>query len=319
MPPPPDPHREEVLIATLGLQPQVVTTALDLLLAAGRIIAEVVVIHTTPPHNTVSRPLPNAEALERAVAAVDAAFAGGTYRHAGRNWPLRYRRVALVGSRNRPIFDIRSADDAASVFRTIHAEVRDRKRLGQLVHLSIAGGRKSISVYGMAVAQLLFDHQDHLWHLISTERFLASGAMHPTAPADAALVPVPVLSMGMVYLGPLADLLTTHHPDTVLLAHRAALASDQRRRCQRFLDDVLTPEERRLAAHLLHQVLTRHRSPTHKDIAADLILAERTIRNRFADILLKLRTTFDLGDARLTSDVLIGLFAPHYFDLEMSA
>jgi CRISPR-associated protein Csx14 len=37
---------EQVLIATLGSEPQVVTLALDLLEQAGQVISEVIVLHT---------------------------------------------------------------------------------------------------------------------------------------------------------------------------------------------------------------------------------------------------------------------------------
>ena len=41
------------------------------------------------------------------------------------------------------------------------------KRAGHLVYLSIASGRKPMTVYGMVAAQLLFDEDDRVWHLLS--------------------------------------------------------------------------------------------------------------------------------------------------------
>ncbi|MEO8083276.1 MAG: CRISPR-associated ring nuclease, partial [Ardenticatenales bacterium] len=238
------------------------------------------------------------------------------YRHAGREWSVGYRRVGLV-ARGRPVFDVRSADDAKSVFNAIHAEVRDRKRAGQRVHLCISGGRKSISAYGMAVAQLLFDHQDRLWHVASSERFQASGALHPTTAADASLVPVPVLALGLVHLAPMADLFATTEPQDLLQSVATAMAGDQRRRCRRFVTETLSTEERRLVKYFLSCVMEEHRSPTYGQIADALVLSERTVRNRFSSITAKLKLSFDYGASRVTTDVLVGLFAPHYFELDL--
>jgi hypothetical protein len=47
------------------------------------------------------------------------------------------------------------------------------------VHLSIAGGRKTMAVFGMTAAQLLFDEHDRLWHLFSGGEFLVSKRLYP--------------------------------------------------------------------------------------------------------------------------------------------
>jgi len=41
--------------------------------------------------------------------------------------------------------------------RTVYRVVLAEKRVGRIVRLSIAGGRKTMAAYGMIVAQLLFD------------------------------------------------------------------------------------------------------------------------------------------------------------------
>jgi len=56
--PEPRPRRQEVLIATLGVKPAVITTALDLLFQDGRPITELVVIHTSPDDDPPSPATP---------------------------------------------------------------------------------------------------------------------------------------------------------------------------------------------------------------------------------------------------------------------
>ncbi len=60
-----------------------------------------------------------------------------------------------------------SEEDTAALFRTLYRVLLAEKKAGRLIHLSIAGGRKPMAVYGMVVAQLLFDDADQVWHLLS--------------------------------------------------------------------------------------------------------------------------------------------------------
>ena len=58
---------------------------------------------------------------------------------------------------------------AAQVFRIIFREVKGLKKRGRRLHGLIAGGRKSMIVYTMFSAQILFDMEDRLWHLFSRD------------------------------------------------------------------------------------------------------------------------------------------------------
>ncbi len=136
----------QVLIATLGTEPQVVTLALDRLQEKGYPITEVVVIHTT------------GGIVQPALARLAGEFAAPGM--------CPYRPVAVEDDRT-PIADIATESDSAALLRTLYRAVLAEKRAGHLVHLSIAGGRKPMAVYGMVVAQLLFDENDHVWHLLS--------------------------------------------------------------------------------------------------------------------------------------------------------
>jgi CRISPR-associated protein Csx14 len=65
------------------------------------------------------------------------------------------------------VSDVVTEEETATLMRTLYRVVLAEKRAGRVVHLSIAGGRKTMAAYGMAVAQTLFDDSDQVWHLHS--------------------------------------------------------------------------------------------------------------------------------------------------------
>lgn len=312
--PAPRPRRRRSFIATLGQRPAVVTTALDLLLADGWTIDEVLVLHTSPwvgdaPQGTAPQAL---ERIAQSLDTLEAEFHGGRY--GPRGLPMRYESLPLERD-GRPVFDVDDSAEAEAVFRALYQQVQERKRRGDAVHLCISGGRKIMAVYAMAVAQLLFDADDRLWHVSSTEDHKRSGAMHPRPGADAALVGVPVLALGLVHLGPLAELLRTGDPVAAVDRQRAAGGALREARCLHFLDEALSPEERRLVKVLLHQVVGQRASSGSRDLAELLCLSERTVRNRLSEIYDKLRQHFQLHEQPVDKEVLIGLYAPYYEQL----
>jgi len=304
--PPPSPrHREEVLVATLGLRPAVVTTALDLLMADGRVIDEVVVVHTVPP-SLEDGTEPDA------LAAVRALFPDGkSYVHPRRTVPCRLRTVALTRD-DQPIPDVRSRGDADAAFRALYSAVRDIKQDGRVAHLCIAGGRKSMMIYGMAVAQLLFDADDRLWHIVGDDAFKHSGRLHPNSRDEAQLVPIPVLSVGLCLVGPVAELLTADDPVSAIEEQRQRMELARRRKCHAFLFDELTDAERRMVLYLLRAVVEERRSPTYSAIARELVLSTSAVRNRLSTIYQKMAAFFELSDVANDNRLLIGLLAPHY-------
>lgn len=213
----------QVLIATLGTEPQVVTLALDLLLAKGYAIDEVIVVHTV------------GEAVRPALAALGRQFAQpGAY---------GYRPVLVKGD-NGPVADIVTESDTAALLRTLYRVVLAEKRAGRLVHLSIAGGRKPMAVYGMVVAQLLFDEDDRVWHLLSESWKPGDERVMHVRPGDRMwLVPVPVLRWGSV--SPvLTELALREDPWEAIQAQRAIRRDQDRRRKREFVEHWLTPAER---------------------------------------------------------------------------
>lgn len=292
--------RREVLIATLGTQPEVVTVALDLLLEQGCDIQEVVVIHTSSSHPEIR------ESLRR----LDDEFPQGRlYAHA--NIPCLYRKLELKVE-GRRIADIKTWKEAGAVFTTIYREVREQKRRGSLIHLCIAGGRKSMSVYGMATAQLLFDAEDRLWHLFSSKTFEEANLMHPRYPGDAQLVPIPLLPYRALSI-PLATLLATDDPLKAVEEQRKLIRLEERRRQREFIEEALSAPERRVVEALVEEVIVHHRSPTNEEIGRKIYLAPHTVANALTRVYDKLRLFLGLPEeVKVDRTLLAALFSSYF-------
>jgi len=277
---------QQVLIATLGTEPQVVTLALDLLLAKGYAIGEVIVVHTV---GEVVQPALVALAREFAVPGA-----------------CKYRPVPVEGERG-PVADVVTEADTAALLRTLYRVVLAEKRVGRLVHLSIAGGRKPMAVYGMVVAQLLFDEDDRVWHLLSKGWQPGEERVMHVRPGDQVwLVPVPVLRWGSV--SPvLTELALREDPWEAIQAQRAIRREEERQRKGEFVKRWLTPAERevvRLACLGLDNAA----------IGRQLGKAESTVANQLTSVYAKLhewrgfRTDVPVSRAVLVAE-LAGYFA----------
>lgn len=226
-----------VLIAPLSSKPQLVTIALDLLFAQGTTIGEAVVLHTS-----LQRP-----ETRQAVACLG--------REMPRFYPgVRLRPICLCDETGEPLADVDSEPAAREAFRVLYREVKAAKRAGHTVHLSIAGGRKIIAVYAMAVAQMLFGPEDGVWHILSTPELVASRALHPR-PGQAALIPVPVLRWSQITPA-LTDLALSDDPFEALRRQEELRRGDALRAARDFVECHLTPAERAVVELLVREGLT---------------------------------------------------------------
>lgn len=251
---------EQILVATLGTQPQVVTLVLDLLLGKGYDIAAVCVVHTA------------GDIVQPALDALEREFeAPGT---------PRYRLIPIQDA-GTPIDDIVTEADTAAVLRTLYQLVLAEKRSGRLVHLSIAGGRKPMSVYGMVVAQLLFDEDDHVWHLLSEGWRPGDERVMHVRPGDPVrLVPVPVLRWSSVSPA-LTELATREDPYEAIQAQRTIRQTQERRRKREFVELWLTPAEREVARLAC-------RGLDNAAIARELEKSDKTVANQLTEVYKKL-------------------------------
>lgn len=248
----------ELLIATLGTKPQVVTLSLDILLRRGCRLDRVIVLHTDPGFE------PIAGSLARLQDALAAAYG---------LLPVTY--VELRDG-DRPLADITDETSAAAYFRGLYGVVLAHKRGGHTVHLLGAGGRKAMSMYTALTAQLLFDTDDRLWTLVSPPALVESDMLHDEA-GLAVLVRVPVPPSGLV-----PGLYENPRLDDPFVAVENRERETQRRR-QAFVRHWLTPAEQILA----HTLVAFPRE-TSAEIAARLGKSKRTVDTQLGSIYAKL-------------------------------
>ena len=273
-----------VLLSTLGTEPQVVTLTLVELERRGEPIDEVVVVHTSARGD---------ERIHKAIRELDRAFASEP-----RLRTYRFRKIEL------PLPDIADEEGIKVVYRALHRLIQDYKRRGWRVHLNIAGGRKPMAVCGMVAAQLLFESEDRLWHLLSPPEMVTSRRLFPQ-PGDRytlVSIPVPLWSEGSPIL---TELVRYDDPWEAVRAQRRLKEQEIRRRKREFLEYRLTPAERALL-----EALVRY-GGSSKELAARLHKSRRTVDHQLSSIYRKLRRFHSypkgvpIGRARLIKE-----FAP---------
>jgi len=241
------------LIVTLGSEAQVVTAVFDLLLQQGENIREVTILHTDDGHSGV---------ISKALARLKPALA------ALPETTVQFQ--PICDSMGRVLPDVESESSAQAAFRQIYRSVFQAKQRGLKVHLSIAGGRKTLAVFGMAAAQLLFDGEDRLWHLFSAGEFLSSKRLHPTPCDEVRLIPVPVLVWSAV--SPiLAGLQKIEDPYLALEHIRGLQLTEKNNKCELFWLTVLSEGERRVVELLVLDGLS------DIEIGEQLYLSPRTV------------------------------------------
>jgi CRISPR-associated protein Csx14 len=276
---------QHVLIATLGSEPQVVTLVLDLLREKGYPIAEVLVVHTA------------GEAVRAALTALEQEFALlGAY---------SYQPVPVKNA-DRMMGDIVTEEDTAALLRTLYRVLLAEKKAGRSIHLSIAGGRKPIAVYGMVVAQLLFDDEDQVWHLLSEGWKPGDKRVMHVQPGDPVwLMPIPILRWSSV--SPMFTKLAVYEdPWEAIQVQRDIKQKEDQHRKREFVEYKLTPKEREV-------VKLACPGFDNAAIAQELRKAEKTVHNQLTEIYQKLHEWREYRpDIPATRSVLIAEFAPYF-------
>jgi CRISPR-associated protein (TIGR02584 family) len=174
MPDPADPtsYRRRCLLAVTGLSPQIVTETL---------YALIVVIHPAfiPTHIEI---LTTEEGRQRAIAAL-LDPAGGAFRSFCRDYDLPGLTEALTVAHvmampdryGAALADIRTAEDSAAAADAIMARVRAlTEDTDSALHVSIAGGRKTMGFLAGHALSLFGRPQDRLSHVLVNDAFLTS-------------------------------------------------------------------------------------------------------------------------------------------------
>ncbi len=175
-------------VITMGGQAQVVTFALDALLAQGEAVDGVLVLHLAPEHPRV----------KRALVQLSGEFGGERY--AGH--PCTFRRLAVTCA-DQPLTAITDAQEAEATWQLARDLLARLKGAGQRLHLCIAGGPRLLALTLTSAALLHCDHRDRLWHLYTPRAFIdeaRDGAiLHAPPEAGVRLVPVPMAPWGAYF------------------------------------------------------------------------------------------------------------------------
>ena len=264
--------QESILLATLGGQPQVLTFALDQLLARGETVTEVVALHLAPHERR----------LQHALACLDREFAQHTY--SGN--PCHFHHV-VMGQSSQPLSEIDDETDAEATWSTVHQLIAQFKREQRRLHLCVTGGPRMIGLLAMSAATLHFDHHDRLWHLYTPRTLRAQandGAILHAQPADGVrLIQVPLAPWGAYF--PALRTLTQTAPTQVIAAQTRWLDSAEAAHCHSVVERLTVRQLavlRAFAAGHTPQAVAEHLVVTIKTVDAHktAILAE--CRNAWA-------------------------------------
>jgi DNA-binding CsgD family transcriptional regulator len=250
-----------VLIATLGAEPQVIPLATAQLLRREP-LAAVVVLHTAAHLPPVADSLP----------ALQAAFA------AQPRWPL-LQCDAL------PLDDVLTPADLDTFAERLYQQLRRWATQRARVHLLLAGGRKSMAMVGMSVAQLVLGPDDHVWYLHSDEGLRRSGRSVADAGEEVTLVPIPLPRLAVA-----PPAFTAALQGATRAAALAALDLQRGEQLRYFLEHELTPAERELAF-----VVGGDELLTVQQAAQRLHKTPKTVTNQLNSIYSKLESVFGLS------------------------
>lgn len=267
------------LIATLGTEPQVVTAALDLLCRKGERIRRVWVVHTVASEG--SSIASSLQTLQKAIREDYVAQGIDLTCH------------PIVDENGRSLPDVETEAASRAVFVLLYRLVRQAKLDGDRVHLSIAGGRKTMAVFGMAAAQLLFDGEDRLWHLYSGGEFLTTKRLHPQEGDEVHLVPIPLVLWSSV--SPiLLNIAKVDDPYKAYELQRNERVRQEMAQAEAFLEKELSASEREVVELLVGETLS------DEEIAARLCKSRRTVEQQLRSAYQKAEEYYEIGEVNRT-------------------
>ena len=268
------------LIATLGGQAQVVTFALDDLLARGEAIDEVVVLHLSPHDPRVHH------ALEQ----LRTEFAGDHYADP----PCRFR-SQLLHTPAGPLSLIADETAAETTWQIVHGLIAQLKIERRRLNLCVSGGPRMMALMAMSAATLHFEHHDRLWHMYTPPEFMEraqDGAILHARPEDGVrLIQVPLAPWGAYF--PALRALTQATSAQVIAAQTRWLDREERERCEKVTQA--------LTGRRLDVLRTLARGLTPQDVAEELSLSIKTVDGYKTDILSECRVAWGLPEGEYLS------------------
>ena len=245
------------------------------------------VLHTLPPDGLIL------EAVER----VRAEFSSRYYSNS-----IQLQLIEMRGSQG-ALLDVDSAEGAEVALQTIYRVLRQEKLNERRVHFCIAGGRKTMSLFGMAAAQMLFDKDDRLWHLITHGKLLEEKRMHAVEGEETIMVEIPITLWSAISPA-LTDLINIDDPLQAVERQRALRLHESYERARVFVMGSLSYAERRVVRLLVREGLG------DKEIATRLGLSSRTVETELGEARRLAASHWDLPDVTRTQ--LVALLALYF-------
>jgi len=286
---------DHVCIATLGSQPQVVTLALDALLARQLPIRELIVVHLSPQNPR----------YRSALESLGHEFANDRYGERS----CRYRLQPVIAGADIAV-ELQSEAETDAAINTFHALIQDLKRSGATIHLCISGGRRPLGMLALSAALLYFDHADRIWHLFSSDAVRAESAdgaqLHLSGHPDVRLVRVPIPPWGQYF----PALRTTPDADAATAREQQTRSIDagELARCRQVFAQ-LTARQREVL-----RALAQDRTP--QEIAGDLAISLATVNAHKTAIIQECIVAWSMAEgSRLGYDWLRRKFTPFLDEL----
>lgn len=248
-----------VFFATLGQRPEAITVALDKLLLHHD-YETIGIIHTDPIDSGIS------DALTRLRLVLE------------HDYPdLLIEYFEVVDADGCGLIDIETTSNAQTYYRYLIETFIPYREQRIPIHLLVAGGRKSMSIYATLAASLLFGIHDLVMTVLSPPTVIEARKFHVSTKAsdEVQIVELPIQKSRL-----LPTSLADQNIDT-LLNYRV----DPRRD---FLN-ALSPKETDLV-----ELVKQHRNTGNKGLAKLLKKSDSTIEVQFTSIYSKLESYFDL-------------------------
>jgi len=258
--------RKNILLATLGTEPQIVTISLyhfETILK--KKIDEVAVITT---HS-------NNEAMKDSIRQLKEFF--------NSNNTLKNKRLKIIYIKNNNdyISDITTKDDITALVKTLYDVLKEYKRKEYKVDFLIAGGRKPMSIYSFLIASSLFDSDDKLWYLVSSDELLKTKNFIPEDASSYSIVEVPIISASDISPIIIANGFSF---EQFLEEQKKRLTEKKKRYWKEFLRSLTKQEEK--VINLMFSGLS------NKEIAQKLNVSVRTVEHHVQNIYMKFKGSF---------------------------
>ena len=160
-------------VTTLCTEPQVVTIALQILVAQGISSECGIIVHTSENTPAILGSLAN---LEQAF--LEPPFSGVKLE------------LLILCANGLPFAAIITEHPRRATFRDLFVLVKRLKRESHQIHFSVAGGRNVKPIYGLAVAQVLLESNDILYYVFSADSVAEERRV--LLRSDDRAVPVPI-------------------------------------------------------------------------------------------------------------------------------